>query len=82
MKWAAKMQQQAKSRGEKQWAHRQVEKTKKKFAEQWLEQLEEKAKISEINEKTAEWHSTAARNSHNQARKLLEEKEELEKTIK
>ena len=82
LQWAAKMQRQARSKGEKIWASRQVAKTKTKFAEKWLEQLKEKAEKSEVAAQTAEWRSTRARNDYERAGRLLEEKEELRKTIK
>ena len=44
--------------------------------------MKEKAEKSEVAEQTGEWRSTRARNDYERARRLLEEKEELRKTIK
>ena len=82
LKWAAKMQRQAKSKGEKEWARRQVAKTKQKFAKDWLEKLEDEAKQSEVGKATGRWDSTAARHRFEKARKLEEAKERLWKKIK
>ena len=63
------------------WADRQVAKAKTKFAEEWLAKLEEKTKKSELKEEVPEWQSTQARNDFERARRLLEEKKNIQKKI-
>jgi len=75
------MQRKARSKGEKMWARRQIDKTKKRFAKSWLEELEEKAKVPEVAKTSGEWSSTAERNKVDRARRLLEEKDALQKKI-
>ena len=80
--WGLKMQKKAKGKGERMWARRQIDKTKKKFAESWLDELEAKVKVSEVDKETAGWTSTAARNDFEKAKRLLEDKEKIQKKIR
>ena len=82
LQWGLKMQRKARSKGEKMWARRQIDRTKKRFAKSWLEELEAKAKVSEVDKETAGWTSTAARNDFEKAKRLLEDKEKIQKKIR